>query len=388
LKKIAFFINGFYAYRGEQRVLHVIANELSRDYSVTIFTTRESGDLKEPPYSLSKGVTIRFFKRRGFFCKVLTQINRKAGFLNHRIFNSLLAGILFPRKMRSKIVNQINNEGYEAVVGLAEYSMLLGVISNSISAKTVGWMHNSYESYLTKPHRYKNMREFFICYVGQLDKCIVLNEDIQEKYSKNLGIKTQVIYNARSFASNEKSDVNFPMFIACGGFNSAKGFDLLIKSFTIFSKSNSGWNLTIIGDGPSRPQIEKMIKTSNLTDRIKLTGIIKNVEEVMRTASVFLLSSRWEGFPMTVTEALELGLPVIAYDITAMGPLVENGKEGLLAPSFDVQVFAGCMTRLANDESERKRMSKNAIAKTSELSAEKIAAQWKELFEELTTVGE
>jgi hypothetical protein len=262
--------------------------------------------------------------------------------------------------------------------------MLVGCLSEKISAKTIGWMHSSFEAHFTRAEFFKNLKELFNVKVKNIDKLVVLNGDMQKKYGKDFGVSPIIIHNPRSFTSEKKSNISNPMFVACGRFVEAKGYDLLVEAFRVFSLSNRDWRLTIIGDGFLKPKIERLITKYNLNDRIILTGTIRNVQDVMLDASIFLMTSRWEGFPMAVTEALELGLPVIAFNISAMEPLVENGKEGLLAPSFDTNAYAELMLRLANNADERKRMSVNAIAKANTLSIEKIATQWIDLIEDVT----
>ena len=88
---------------------------------------------------------------------------------------------------------------------------------------------------------------------------------------------------------------------------------------------------------------------------------------------------------MTVTEALETGLPVISYDIPAMQPLVSDGVEGRIVPAFDNDALAQTMRELADDPDTRKRMSEAAIRKADSLSAEKITEEWKKLFDRLLT---
>ena len=99
-----------------------------------------------------------------------------------------------------------------------------------------------------------------------------------------------------------------------------------------------------------------------------------------------MMTSRWEGFPMTVTEALEMGLPVIAYDIPAMQPLVTDGVEGRIVPAFRRDKLVEAMEEMAADADLRCRMSANALAKADTLRPDKVVKQWLRLIE--TIVGD
>ena len=98
-------------------------------------------------------------------------------------------------------------------------------------------------------------------------------------------------------------------------------------------------------------------------------------------ASVYLLSSRWEGFPMVVTEAFEMGLPVASYDITAVGPLITDGVQGRLEKAYDTRDFARIMLEMAENREALEQMAAKAVEMAETLSVEHIMVQWKELLE-------
>ncbi len=89
-----------------------------------------------------------------------------------------------------------------------------------------------------------------------------------------------------------------------------------------------------------------------------------------------MMTSRWEGFPMTVTEALEMGLAVIAYDIPALEPLVTDGIEGKIVPAFRRDKLVEAMEEIAASPDMRRKMSENALAKAQTLRPEEVVRQW------------
>jgi hypothetical protein len=190
-----------------------------------------------------------------------------------------------------------------------------------------------------------------------------------------------VIYNPRSFASAEKSSLEEKTFVACGRIIRQKGFDLLVESYRAYRRRGGSWNLVIVGDGDDRAALQHQIESCGFAEQITITGYTNDVKTYLLHASAYVLSSRWEGFPMVMTEAYEMGLPVVAYDITAVTPLLEDGKQGYLAKSFDTEDFAEKMLRMEQaDPREREKLQKNAIAKAEELAIENIICYWNQLL--------
>ena len=100
----------------------------------------------------------------------------------------------------------------------------------------------------------------------------------------------------------------------------------------------------------------------------------------MIDSSALLLSSRWEGMPMVVLEAFECGLPVVAYDINAIVPLVDDGIEGRVVPSFDTNKFAKAMIEIAHNDNKRKELGIHAAKKASHFSPNEIVRKWEEII--------
>lgn len=389
MKKVFFIINSMYTYGGEQRVGVEIMNALCDDYEVGVIVGEAYSE--KMPYELDKRIKRYHMppSRRNNFTNILKGIIRRlnlyCGIFNNKYTTKLMKWAWNHKEYYNKIIDCINEEKPDGVIGLAGgYCVLLERISKECKIKTITWMHNSYEAYFETPRQYCWNKDYlFKDILPNIDSCIVLNEYIAKKYKENFGVDCEVIYNPRSFKSEEKADLSKRQFIASGRMAYAKGFDLLIEAFELFSRKNKDWNLVILGDGKERRNLERKIQKAGLEERVILTGFTDRVKEYMLDSSIFLLTSRWEGFPMVITEALEFGLPVIAFDITAMLPLVTDGEEGILVEPFHTGKFADAMLMLAEDKEKQRRMSENGIKKASQLSIENIVCQWKRLFERL-----
>lgn len=387
-KTIVFISYSIFTYGGEQRVCVEIMNALCKKYNILVVTEDKQ---KSGPYSIDNRIKIiNIPHERNLsminLTKILVQrINIVSGIFNNRFTERVLEWAYSRKNYYIKLEQVLQKEKPDYVIGLSGgYSLILANIKKKCNTKAIAWMHNSYAAYFETPRKYCWNQDFmFKNILPCLDSCVVLNEYIAKKYKENFGVDCEVIYNPRSFKSKKKADLSKKQFIASGRMAYAKGFDLLIEAFELFSRKNKDWNLVIMGDGEERSNLERKIEKAGLEERVILTGFTDQVKEYMLDSSIFLLTSRWEGFPMVITEALELGLPVIAFDITAMLPLVTDGVEGILVEAFDTEKFAEAMLMLAEDKEKQQKMSANGIKKASQISIENIVCQWEELFDRL-----
>ena len=391
MAKICLVTSSVFTHGGEQRVTVVIANELAKQHEVVIYTMDTEEERLANPYGLEERIEIRYTKQPEFGIlnrvarRVIREVNERTKLLyDKKIFYSVLEYAYFQKKWQSMWVEELSKETYDIIIGVSGgNSMRLGLIADRLNCKTVGWEHNAYEAYFETPGLYFwHMDQVFGASARKLDHCIVLNHYIAKKYKEAFNVDCDVIYNPRSFASDVKSKLENKTFVGCGRFITQKGFDLLVQSFAQFARWDSEWKLVLVGDGEMRTELESSIRESNLEERIHITGYTNEVRKYLQEASVYVLSSRWEGFPMVLTEAFEMGLPVVAYDITAVEPLVEDGKQGLLAKAFDTKEFAQKMLEITKmSDEELREMACNAIEKAESLAIENIIAQWKKLLD-------
>lgn len=386
--KLCFITSSISSIGGVQRVLTVLANELSKEYEVDIvLTARKSKTGKKSIYDLNEKINVKVVPElydRSLLRKLIKGVNKKTGILNKKNSEELLKEILYPRKIQNNYIKFINSNDYDVVIGVTAYfSMALGVVADKVKSRTIGWQHNSYEAYLKSKGRYIwNEDVVFDKYIPKLYKYIVLNEHDSEMFKKERNIDTKVIYNPRSFKSDEKSNLDEKVFLAAGRFHYQKGFDLLIEAFSIFCKKNSDWNLVIVGDGEEKENIKELVAKYNIESRVSLDPFTNNIKEYFLNSSVLALSSRWEGMPMIVLEALEMGIPIVSFDITAIAPLVDNEKEGYIVKSYDVESFANAMLRIASSKEILKKFSNNCINKSKEFDMENIVEKWRKILDD------
>lgn len=172
--------------------------------------------------------------------------------------------------------------------------------------------------------------------------------------------------------------------VAAGRLHRQKGFDLLLESFAGIAAGFPDWQLTILGEGPERAALESLAGRLGLSGRVKFPGLVKNAADAFRFADLFLLSSRYEGFPNALTEALACGLPAVSYDCPS-GPseILRSGVDGLLVPPGDSAAFAAAMKELMGNAPRRELMAKRAPEIRARFSPEAYLDSWEKLLAEL-----
>lgn len=388
MAKIGFIMSSLSTCGGEERVVSLIANELSKYHDITIYTyeNRRVEGGKRNDYYLSEQIRVIEVDaaKENFFQHGIKLLYHFTGMTAGRISQYLLKETFYPKEHLDEWVERINVEKYDLMIAVSgAYTILLGYIADRIQARCISWEHSSYEGYFdNRTGYYRNRVNVYKECAEKLFTRVVLNKDIAGKYADRLDLSTKVIPNPKSFRSKEKADMKTRSFVTCGRVEREKGYDDLILAFSEFQKKCTGWKLLIIGGGSMVTRLQEIIGEEKLQDSVEITGYTHEVKKNLLKGSVFMMTSRWEGFPMTVTEALEIGLPVIAYDIPAMEPLVSDGVEGRIVPAFQRDRLVEAMLEMADNYAQRQIMSQNAIIKANELEPEQVVKQWLSLIEE------
>lgn len=219
--------------------------------------------------------------------------------------------------------------------------------------------------------------------IKKYDNVVVLtNEDKMLNWSHNK--KVTVIPNPVTFQSVKTTDRISKKIITLGRLVDEKNQISLINAFQDVVKRHPDWTLEIYGEGGLRKLLQKEIEAKGLSDNVKLMGCHPNPRELYLDSSIFVLSSKFEGFGLVLIESMECGVPVVSYDCP-FGPkdIITDGVDGFLVPSGNEEIMAEKICYLIEHPEERMKMGRAAKVKADNYSTNKITAQWMSLFNSL-----
>ena len=179
--------------------------------------------------------------------------------------------------------------------------------------------------------------------------------------------------------------VSGPLLLGMGRLAVQKGFDMLLEAFAHLAPEHPDWTLAVLGEGPERDALERQRSTLRLEKRVLLLGRNNMPGGALRRADLFVLPSRFEGFPNSLCEALACGLPAVAFDCPS-GPaeILRHGVDGLLVPPGDVDALAAALSRLMADADLRVGMAARAPEVLERFGVEKVLDMWESLLVDIT----
>ncbi len=219
----------------------------------------------------------------------------------------------------------------------------------------------------------------------RMTSILVLLPEYRKWYPPKLRSRLRVVGNpvspvpTESLTATERKKV----IISVGRLTDVKRHDLLLKVWADLVDEFPDWRVRIYGLGPERPELDKRIERLGL-QRVKLVGVTKRIQNKYLSASILCHPSKYEGFPLVVTEALAAGLPVVGFkDCSGLNALVEDGVNGLLVSKKNRRKsLADGLRRLMRDEELRNRMSATAPATMAPYAPKIVYDQWEAVINE------
>ena len=214
------------------------------------------------------------------------------------------------------------------------------------------------------------------------ERFVVLTEE-DRGYWGNLS-NIAVIPNANSFVPTAQADVTCKRAIAVGRYDYQKGFDELIAIWEKVHERYPDWKLDIFGHGPLKEMLQTQICKSGLENTVRLCPPIKDIEKEYYKSALSVITSRYEGLPMTLLEAQACGLPMVAYACKC-GPrdIIQDGQNGFLVEERDRDTMVARLVQLIEHEGLRRCMGGTAKEMSVNFSEEKIMGRWLNLFKQL-----
>ena len=261
---------------------------------------------------------------------------------------------------------------------------LVTVASILANVRSICWEHTSPET--ATDLKGQHLFRYIGAYLSTAN--IVISKGALEYYRKKYKNKNNIlIYNGLDsmLKSKLKSyNPNTKKIISVGRLTDAKDYHRLIRIAKIVLNAHQDWKWDIYGEGELRKSLEAAITENGLEDRVVLKGHIDNIYDVYQNYSIFVMTSKYEGFPMVLLEAAYMGLPLIAFDIkTGPSEIIDNKNGFLCNKDQDTDMIDAIIKTIKSSEL-RLQQSKNSRIAVMKYDISRIADQWIEVINSIT----
>jgi glycosyltransferase involved in cell wall biosynthesis len=220
--------------------------------------------------------------------------------------------------------------------------------------------------------------------VPTVDAFVTLTDADRADYQRRYpGTLVRRIPNPSPFQRREQASADAKVVVSGGRLVHRKGFDRLIDAWAPLATAFPDWELHIYGKGERRPQLEAQIAALGVGDSVRLMGYTPDFDRVLADAGIYAMSSRIEGFPMVLLEAMSHGLPLVSFDCPR-GPaeIIDDDVTGRLVKDDDLDGYTHALGEMMSDVGRRRRMGDASYAKAATYEIDIVAAQWEALFAE------
>jgi len=262
--------------------------------------------------------------------------------------------------------------------------------SSHIGAKTIIESHVKSDTVSMKKYVYNHTLvwvfslwdNYIMRSIKDVSCVVTLTNEDKESWTQ-YAQRVEVIPNILTITPKKVMDYHTKRIIAAGRYVHQKGFDLLLKAWHLVDKKYSDWHLYIFGN-ENREPYQRIVDKYDMNGNVHLMPATNNIVEEFSKSSIFVLSSRFEGFGLVLAEAMSCGLPCISFDCP-YGPrdIITNEEDGILVENGNIEALAKAMERLMADDNLRQSMGDKAINNVVRYEPRTIMNQWEQLFHSL-----
>jgi len=245
----------------------------------------------------------------------------------------------------------------------------------------IGQDHMNLSSY--KPW----LRDAIVKAYPRLDALTVLTEHDRDDWTQALAgrpLRLERIPNGIPPWPHPPAALDAKVLVAAGRLGRQKGFDLLLDAFRTVHAKHPDWRLDIYGGGDWLKRLTARIEELELTGAARMRGVTSQLDQVFNQSGMYVLSSRKEGLPMVLLEAMTAGLPPVAFDCpTGPAEVIKNGVNGLLIAPEDPAALAAGICEMIENPDRRRAMGAAALETSAQYSMPVVREAWETLFTDL-----
>jgi glycosyltransferase involved in cell wall biosynthesis len=379
--RLAYFVFNLDGMGGTSRSAITQANALAGDHDVTLVSVTRSGD--RPHYWIDDRVRTRYLVdvREGHEPSVpgLDLAPGRARKLHER------ESLLVPERWDGQFT-ALCDVGLEQVLPSLDVDVLVTVTPGLLAAAIQLLPPKSVVVH--QEHRSTSDRtsgiEPLLIFAPRADVIAVFTPAMADWVREQLGDVTPeiaIVPNPLPIGFTPRSRLDNPLIVAAGRLVNEKQFPRMVEAFALIADQIPEWRLRIYGAGPKRQELVRLVRKLGIFDRVELPGSVPDMRGEWAKASISALTSRAEGFPLSVQEAMAAGVPVASYDC-ASGPreIIEHEVNGLLVSPDSLAGMARALLRLATDEDLRRTLGEGAYRSSRQYDAFAIAERWVGIF--------
>lgn len=343
---------------GAERVVVTLANAICEEYNVTIVSLFKTDSV----YSFDN----RIF-RENLANKNITSTN---------VFSALYNNILLVLKLK-RIVKKSNAN---LLIGFTTTANIIAIIVSKLAGIQCIISERA-NPYLFNPNKLWTItRKNLYRYAS----CLIVQSDHSKSYFSRLinQEKIRILPNPLSKDIENNRDLTIPksnIVLSVGRLDTNKNQKMLITAFAQINAPN--WELVLVGDGQRRKELEHLVEQLEITEKVVFTGNIRHTSDYYNKAKIFAFTSRSEGFPNVLIEAMYHGLAIVSTNCDS-GPaeLIQDGINGYLIPVDDVEALKTKLEELMRDEALRNKLGESAKSKSKNFTLDNVVVDWKELI--------
>lgn len=358
---------------GIEKYIKSLSKILEDDYEISLIITYKLNET--PTFLFSNKIKIEYLINGGPNREEIKRAIKRKKFFT--LIKELLKAtkILTLKKLRTK--KAIKNLETDYLITTRTYeTKLVNKLLKNKNIRKIATDHN----YPTKKYKKELIKS-----TTNYDKLVVVNKEIEKIYKDEIGEKAICISNFIDELSKETTSLKEKNIISVGRLSKEKGFLDLIDIMKVLVEKDPEIKLTLIGDGPESDKIKEKIKEYKLESNIKLTGFLneREVNHEMLNSSLYVMTSYTESFGLVLVEAMNCGLPIVAFDTASGARELLNDGTGILIKNRNKEEMANKIIELLNSKKIIKEYSEKSLSKVKNYIAKSIKPEWLNLLESI-----